>query len=40
VGGKVYALNEVDDELILKMTEEEKDTYTALCREAYNDEFF
>ena len=36
----MYALDEINDELIAKMTEEEKQTYTALCREVYNDDFF
>ncbi|XP_065910488.1 general transcription factor IIE subunit 1-like isoform X2 [Dysidea avara] len=40
LGGKVYALNEINDDLIAKMTDEEKQTYTALCREVYNDDFF
>ena len=39
LGGKVYALNDITQELIAKMTEEEKQTYTSLCREAYDDLF-
>lgn len=39
LGGTVYALNDITEELIAKMTDEEKQTYTSLCREAYDDLF-
>lgn len=36
VGDKVYELNEITQDIINTMTPEEKDKYTELCQQAYN----